>query len=216
MTGEASRYGKERFAYWSGYTPARRAADGTTVPLDSDELRSESARFRRGADRAAGDGDAAMVEKLRIAADDFDRRADASGWQSKLRRGSANVPRQLLGGVWVRFCRNGVQPERPGVQPRLQRRQVGPTAIGAKGVPKAAHRKSPQTWAEMSTLSNAVQRPIPTPAGTEMTKSARVKRRLISEMLAATALQRHIPLAVWGDRRSEPEENRFAQVRDRQ
>jgi hypothetical protein len=79
MTGEASRYGKERFAYWSGYTPAGRAADGTTVPLDSDELRSEAARFRRGADRAAGEGDAAMAEKLRMAADDFDRRADASG-----------------------------------------------------------------------------------------------------------------------------------------
>ncbi|MFZ0181109.1 MAG: hypothetical protein WAL84_14755 [Candidatus Dormiibacterota bacterium] len=79
MTVEASRDGRERCAYWSGYTPAGRAADGTTVPLDSDELRSEAARFRRGADRAAGEGDAAMAEKLRMAADDFDRRADASG-----------------------------------------------------------------------------------------------------------------------------------------
>jgi hypothetical protein len=79
MTGEASHDGKERFAYWSGYAPATRAADGTVVPLDPDELRSEAARFRRGADRAAADGDAAMAEKLRIAAADFDRRADASG-----------------------------------------------------------------------------------------------------------------------------------------
>jgi hypothetical protein len=49
----------------------------------------------------------------------------------------------------------------------------------AKGVPKAAHRKWPQTWAETSTLSNAVQRPTPTPTGTDATKSARVNGRLI-------------------------------------
>jgi hypothetical protein len=79
MTGEASHEGTERFAYWSGYTPAKRTADGTMVPLGSDELRSEAARFRRGADRAAADGDAAMAENLRRAADDFDRQAAAPG-----------------------------------------------------------------------------------------------------------------------------------------
>jgi hypothetical protein len=79
MTGDAPHDGNERFAYWSGYAPAKRAADGTVAPLDRDELRSEAARFRRGADRAAADGDVAMAEKLRIAAADLDRRADASG-----------------------------------------------------------------------------------------------------------------------------------------
>jgi hypothetical protein len=79
VTGNASHDEKERFAYWSGYAPAKRAVDGTAAPLDPDELRSEAARFRRGADRAAADGDAAMAEKLRMAAADFDHRADASG-----------------------------------------------------------------------------------------------------------------------------------------
>jgi hypothetical protein len=79
MGGEASHEGNERFGYWSGYTPAKPTADGTMVPLDSDELRSEAARFRRGADRAAAAGDAAMAEQLRTAADDLERRADASG-----------------------------------------------------------------------------------------------------------------------------------------
>jgi hypothetical protein len=79
MTGEASHEGTERLAYWSGYAPAKRTADGAMVPLGSDELRSEAARFRRGAARAAADGDAAMAENFRRAADDFDRRAAASG-----------------------------------------------------------------------------------------------------------------------------------------
>jgi hypothetical protein len=79
MTGEASHEGNERFGYWSGYTPAKRTADGTMVPLGSDDLKSEAARFRRGADRAAAAGDTAMAEQLRRTADDLERRTDASG-----------------------------------------------------------------------------------------------------------------------------------------
>ena len=76
--GTASEDG-ERFAYWSGYTPGKRTAEGTVIPLDVDELTAEAARFRRGADRATTAGELAKAERLRRAAADLERRADGPG-----------------------------------------------------------------------------------------------------------------------------------------
>ena len=49
----------------------------------------------------------------------------------------------------------------------------------ANGVPNAAHKKCPQTWAEMSTLRSAVQKPAPTPKGTDATRKTTARVRLI-------------------------------------
>ena len=69
---------EERFAWWSGYTPAKPGPNGKLVPLDADELLAEAARFRRGADRAMEAGYVAKARGLLRAAEDLQRRADAS------------------------------------------------------------------------------------------------------------------------------------------
>jgi hypothetical protein len=76
MTEEAPTGDGECFARRSGYTPGKGNPDGTLTPLDSDELRDEALRFRRGADRALVRGDAETAERLQRAADGLQGRAD--------------------------------------------------------------------------------------------------------------------------------------------
>jgi hypothetical protein len=82
VSNDAATEDAEEFGYWTGYAPGkdnpggRQEAEAPMIPLSADELHAEAMRFRRGADRALELGDAAMAERLRRAADDFQQRAD--------------------------------------------------------------------------------------------------------------------------------------------
>jgi hypothetical protein len=79
VSGKRSTGEPRRFAYWSGYQPAKRNQDGTLTPLSSEELVDLAREYRREADRLRRRGDVAAAERVQQAADDFQRRAASQG-----------------------------------------------------------------------------------------------------------------------------------------